>query len=332
MLRGTPYPAAVERVVVIGATGHIGSYLVPRLVRAGYDVVALSRGERGPYHEAPEWRSVERVSADRDAEDDAGTFGDRVAALRPDAVVDLICFTPESARQLVDALRPARPLLVHCGTIWVHGPAARVPVTEDEPRTGYGDYGVGKAAIEALLHRETLAGGVPSIVLHPGHISGPGWPVITPAGNLDPQVWRRLATGEPLPLPALGLGVLHHVHADDVAQAFERALTRPAAIGASFHVVAGQAMTLRGLAAGVAAWFGREPVLEFTGWPEFERQAGAEQAQITREHTARSIAASIDRARDVLGYSPRYSTLEALHEALTALVASGQVDVGGQDF
>jgi nucleoside-diphosphate-sugar epimerase len=238
--------------VVIGATGHIGSYLVPRLVRAGHEVVAVSRGERAPYHDAPEWRSVERVNADRDAEDAAGTFGDRVAALRPDAVVDLICFSPDSARQLVEALRPTRPLLVHCGTIWVHGRAARVPLTEDEPRTAYGDYGVGKAAIEALLHRETVAGGVPSVVLHPGHISGPGWPVITPAGNLDPDVWRRLATGEPLALPALGLGVLHHVHADDVAQAFERALTRPAAIGLSVHVAAEQAMTCRGLAAGVA--------------------------------------------------------------------------------
>jgi hypothetical protein len=50
---------------------------VPRLVRAGYEVVALSRGERSPYHEAPEWRAVQRVSAGRDAEDAAGTFGDR---------------------------------------------------------------------------------------------------------------------------------------------------------------------------------------------------------------------------------------------------------------
>jgi nucleoside-diphosphate-sugar epimerase len=46
----------------------------------------------------------------------------------------------------------------------------------------------------------------------------------------------------------------------------------------------------------------------------------------------RSISASIDRARDVLGYAPRYSTLDALHEALTWLVANGQVDVGGQEF
>ena len=320
------------RVVVIGATGHIGTYLVPRLVRAGHEVVAVSRGERAPYREAVEWRSVERVSADRDAEDAAGTFGKRITALRPDAVADLICFTPESARQLVEALRPARPLLLHCGTIWVHGRVARVPVTEDEPRTGYGEYGAGKVAVEALLHRETLAGGVPGVVLHPGHICGPGWPVITPAGNLDPDVWRRLATGEPVALPALGMGVLNHVHADDVAQAFERALTRPAAIGSSFHVVAEQAMTCRGLAAGVAGWFGREPVLDLVDWPEFEQRVGAAHAAVTRDHIERGIAASIDRARAVLGYAPRYSSLEALHESLRWLVEQGSVNVGGAAF
>ncbi len=322
----------MSRIVVIGATGHIGSYLVPRLVRGGHTVVALSRGEREPYHPAPQWRSVERIAVDRAAEDDSGTFGGRVAALRPDVVVDLICFTAASAQQLVDAMRPTRPLLLHCGTIWVHGPAQRVPVTEDEPRTPYGDYGVGKAAIETLLHRETIAGGVPSVVLHPGHISGPGWPVITPAGNLDPSVWTRLATGGPLPLPDSGNGVLHHVHADDVAQSFERALDRPAAIGSSFHVVAEQAMTMRGLAAGVAGWFGREPVLEMVEWAEFERRVGSAYAASTRDHAERSIAAGIARAREVLGYAPRYDSLDAMHEALRWLVDNGKVDVGGQPF
>jgi nucleoside-diphosphate-sugar epimerase len=296
--------ARVSRVVVVGATGHIGTYLVPRLVRSGYEVIAMSRGIRGPYHASPEWDSVTRITVDREAEDAGRTFGARVAALRPDVVIDLVCFTAASAQQLIGALRPSRPLLVHCGTIWVHGRALRVPVTEDEPRTAYGDYGTGKAEIEALLLRETLAGGVPAVVLHPGHISGPGWPVITPAGNLDPAVWT----------------------------AFERALRRPAAIGASFHVAAGQAMTLRGLAAGVAQWFGREPVLEFVDWAEFGRRVGPEHAEVTRQHTFRSITASTARAKEILGYAPRYSTLDALHEALTWLVANGQADVGGQQF
>lgn len=319
----------MRRVVVVGATGHVGTFLVPRLVRARYEVVAVSRGSREPYAPAREWQKVERISADREAEDAAGTFGARIAALQPDVVIDMICFNAESAAQLVEALRPRRPLLVSCGTIWVHGRAGVLPLTEDEPRTGYGSYGAGKVAVEEFLRRQT---DVPAIVLHPGHISGPGWPVITPAGNLDPDVWRRLATGEPVALPALGLGVLNHVHADDVAQAFERALTRPEAIGSSFHVVAAQAMNSRGLAAGVAAWFGREPVLDLVEWDEFERRVGPEHAAVTRDHIERSIAAGIDRARAVLGYAPRYSSLETLYEALRWLVANKQVDVGDQDF
>lgn len=133
-------------------------------------------------------------------------------------------------------------------------------------------------------------------------------------------------------MPDLGLGVLHHVHADDVAQAFERALTRPAALGSSFHVVSEQAMTLRGLAAGVAGWFGREPAIELLDLAEFEQRVGVEHAGVSREHVARGIAASIDRGRDVLGYRPRYSSLDALHESLRWLAANGQVDVGGRRF
>jgi nucleoside-diphosphate-sugar epimerase len=30
------------RVVVVGGSGHIGTFLIPRLVRAGFDVVNIS--------------------------------------------------------------------------------------------------------------------------------------------------------------------------------------------------------------------------------------------------------------------------------------------------
>jgi hypothetical protein len=34
----------------------------------------------------------------------------------------------------------------------------------------------------------------------------------------------------------------------------------------------------------------------------------------------------------VLGYDPRFTSLDALHEALRWLAGHGQADVGGQDF
>jgi nucleoside-diphosphate-sugar epimerase len=97
-------------------------------------------------------------------------------------------------------------------------------------------------------------------------------------------------------------------------------------------VVSEQAMTLRGLAAGVAGWFAREPMLDLVDWAEFEERVGSEHATTSREHALRSITASIAQARETLGYCPRHTSLDALREALRWLVAHGQVDVGDQAF
>ena len=57
---------------------------------------------------------------------------------------------------------------------------------------------------------------------------------------------------------------------------------------------------------------------------------GPYHAEVTREHTTRSITASVARARSVLGYEPLHTSLNALHEALSWLAANGQADIGGQ--
>ena len=36
------------KIIVIGGTGHIGTYLVPHLVEAGHEVINVSRGQRQP--------------------------------------------------------------------------------------------------------------------------------------------------------------------------------------------------------------------------------------------------------------------------------------------
>jgi nucleoside-diphosphate-sugar epimerase len=321
------------RVVVIGGTGHIGSYLVPRLVRAGHEVIAVARGEREPYHPDAAWERVRRLRADRDAEDAAGTFGTRIADLDADAVIDLVCFTVDSARQIVGALRGRTGLLLHCGTIWVHGPLAQVPVTEDAPRVPFGDYGVAKSEIETYLLAEARRDGTPATVLHAGHIVGPGWPPCNPAGNFDLDVFGALARGEEIALPNFGLETLHHVHADDVAQAFERALNRRStAVGEAFNVVSPQALTLRGYAEAVAGWFGHEPKLRFEAFDAWAQGVDPDVAHTSWEHIAHSPSMSIDKARSLLGYTPRYSSLEAIRESLAWLIAQGEVDTGGRSL
>ncbi|MGA8787636.1 MAG: NAD-dependent epimerase/dehydratase family protein, partial [Paenarthrobacter sp.] len=116
------------KIVVIGGSGHIGSFLVPRLVRGGHEVINISRGVGTSYADVPEWQQVRQVVADREQEDREGTFGDRVAALDADVVVDLICFTLESATALVKSLRNEVGHLLHCGSIWRYGVSLKLPV------------------------------------------------------------------------------------------------------------------------------------------------------------------------------------------------------------
>lgn len=317
------------RTVVIGATGHIGTYLVPRLVALGHDVVAVSRGEREPYRASGAWEAVETVRLDRAEEERRGAFGERIAGLEPDAVVDLICFDLGSCRQLVEALEGRVQHFLHCGTIWVHGPAEVVPTLESAPRRPYGSYGVAKAEIEAYLLARARRDGFPATVLHPGHIVGPGWTPINPAGNLNLAVFEDLAGGRRVRLPDRGLATLHHVHADDVAAAFELALTHwGASVGESFHVVSPQAVTLLGYAREVARWFGREADLEFLPWEAWRARAKEPDAAATLDHIGRSPNASIDKARRLLGYAPR-STFEAVREAVMWLVEHGRITVDG---
>ena len=136
------------RVVVIGATGHVGTYLIPRLVARGHQVIAVSRGQRAPYQSHAAWQSVRQIAVDRTAAEQQGDFGAQIRDLAPDAVIDMICFHPDSARHLVDALRGHVRHFLHCGTIWVHGPSVEVPTVEAQPRAPFGDYGIQKAAIE----------------------------------------------------------------------------------------------------------------------------------------------------------------------------------------
>ncbi|MFZ1770937.1 MAG: NAD-dependent epimerase/dehydratase family protein, partial [Caldilinea sp.] len=277
------------RVVIIGGSGHVGTYLVPRLVESGHEVINVSRQQREPYQPHGAWTQVQQVIIDRAAAEADGTFGAQIAALQPDAVIDMICFTLDSARHIAEALRGQVRHFLHCGTIWVHGPSAVVPTTETQPRRPFGEYGIQKAAIETYLLGEAQRGDLPATILHPGHIVGPGWAPLNPAGHFSTAVFAQLARGEELALPNLGLETVHHVHADDVAQSFTQALAhRSMAVGESFHVVSPAAVTLRGYAEAVAGWFGQEANLRYLPWEAWRATVSEDEARATWDHIAHS--------------------------------------------
>lgn len=314
------------RVVIIGGSGHVGTYLVPRLIEAGHTVVNVSRAQREAYQPNAAWRAVEQITADRDAEDAQGIFGKRIADLKPDVVIDMICFTLPSVVQMVESLRGRVQQFLHCGTIWTMGHSVEVPATEETPRQPFGEYGINKSAIQDYLLEQAWQNQFPATVLQPGHIVGPGWIPINPAGNLDPNVFSQLACGEPVCLPNLGMETVHHVHADDVAQSFMRAMAnRSTSVGEAFHVVSPAALTLRGYAERAAGWFGQAANLSFAPWQEWKETVSPERAAQTWDHIAHSPNASIVKAQRLIGYQPRYTSLQAVRESVEWLIQKGMV-------
>ena len=305
----------MSRIVVIGGSGHVGSYLVPMLVELGHQVVNVSRGAAKPYRPHYAWSLIENVVIDRLEEEKKGTFGQRIAELQADIVIDMIAFDLGSTQQIVEALRGRIEHYLFCSSIWVYGRYVSVPSLETDPVSPIDAYGQGKAESEAWLMREARLSGFPATCFRPGHIVGEGWVPTTPQGNSNPEVYSRIARGETLALPNLGSETVHHVHAVDVAQLIIKAIeNRSASVGEIFNAVSGQAITLRG------------PSLKFQPFDKWLAGLEPEFAENSRGHVVRRSSHSIEKARVRLGYQPRYSSLEAIHESVQALIAQGQVE------
>ncbi|MCI6376974.1 MAG: NAD-dependent epimerase/dehydratase family protein [Clostridiales bacterium] len=317
------------RVIVIGGSGHIGTYLIPRLVENGYEVLSIARGKSNPYKMNGMWKWVQPIIMDREEEETKNTYGKKLAALKPDIVVDLLTYHPENLANIVNALDGIIQQYVFCSSIWAHGAASVVPAPEELPRHPFGAYGIGKAACEAYLHEVYRKRRFPETVIMPGHITGPGWNFINPCGNLDPMVFQRIGRGETIYLPNFGMETLHNVHADDVAQVFMNAiLYSNRALGESFHAAAPAATTMRGIAEKMFMWFGQEPNIECLPWKEWcEKTADKGFIASTENHVRHSDNYSIAKAKALLNYQPRYTIFQAMCEGVESMIARGIISV-----
>lgn len=317
------------KAVVIGGCGHIGTYLIPRLLENGFEVINVTRGKSRPYKMSGMWTWVQSMVMDRAQEEKEGCFGKKIATLNPDVVVDLIAYNVDSLNQIIHALDGKVGQYVYCSSIWAHGSASTVPAPETLPRHPFGNYGIGKAQCEEYLHNAYRKSRFPETVIMPGHITGPGWNFINPCGNLDPKVFEKIGRGETIYLPNFGMETLHNVHADDVAQMFMNAILYfNRALGESFHAVAPAATTMRGIAEKMFQWFGHEAKIEFLPWEKWcEMTNDSGFISSTENHVRHSDNYSMEKAHSLLSYNPRYTIFEAMCEGVESMLERGIITI-----
>lgn len=186
----------MKRAVVIGAGGQVGRAAVEAL--RGWDVTALT-------------------SRDVDREDTAAL---RRAAAGCDLVVDVIPYTAAHAEQLL-ALGAGAIVAISSASVYgVLGGPMPVPIGEDHPREGPGEYAQGKIAMEDVLLGQDE---VPATVLRPCAIHGPG--------SRSPREWyflkRRLDGRRRAAVAWGGREVFHTTSAANLGALIRCAAERP---------------------------------------------------------------------------------------------------------
>lgn len=243
-------------VLVIGGTGLISTAITRLLLARGDRVTVFNRGRTA----GVEAGQVAQIVGDRTDPvafealiADAGAF---------DCTIDMRCFTPSEAESAVRAFRGRTGQYIFCSTVDVyHKPAARYPITEDEPRrTGDGvfTYAHDKAHCERILLAAHARGDFPVTIIRPAYTYGEGRGVLHTFRGTTTYL-DRLRKGKPVIVHGDGTSLWAACHRDDVAPAFVAAVGNPATYGRAYHVTGEEWLTWDQYTAQVAVALGASP-------------------------------------------------------------------------
>ena len=198
------------RVVITGAAGFVGSHVVERFVRDGWDVVAIVRAGGTPPLAREAVRIVERDLTRPDALVDILRGGDvvvhlagRAHVMRERAADPLAAFRAANVaptEMLCEAAaRAGVAHLVFISSAKVFGEGQERPYAVADPMAPAEPYAQSKAEAESVVARAGKTGSFEWTILRPPFMYGPGG-----KGNFPRLVaLARLSTIVPLPLASI---------------------------------------------------------------------------------------------------------------------------------
>jgi GDP-4-dehydro-6-deoxy-D-mannose reductase len=310
------------KILVTGAEGFAGSWLLPRLQREGHSVIAAAR---------PGAPGSERLAADRSLRSMPLELGDpasvrAVVDTGPDAVIHLAAVAsgldarrdPVTAWE-VNAVGTARlaeelgrvvmdrrgdPLLLVASTAEVYGPGPAQPRVETDPTRPVSAYAASKLAgeIAALeVHRRT---GLRVVVARAFAHTGRG----QDQRFVVPALAQRLLLAKRLGAPAIKVGNLDPVrefmHVSDVADAYCRLLTRGRS-GEVYNVASGKGIPLGELL---------ERLMDRVGY----RVVTEADPELVRPADIPYLVGDASRLRAATEWSPRMALDDVLAEVVDA--------------
>jgi UDP-glucose 4-epimerase len=323
------------RIVVTGATGNVGSSLVPQLLAAPEvtSVVGVARRLPEDREERVEWHQLDI------AEDDLSA-----AVAGADVVVHLAwllqpAHDPDEMRRvnlqgtqrLLDAVGAAGvPALVHASSVGAYSPGEKLPrADESHPTDGIvtSTYSRHKAQAERMLDRFEADHPERRVVrMRPGVVLQAAAASELARYFLGPFVPQWLVRRSLLPVvPAVDRLAIQVVHADDMARAYVLACTQP--VTGAFNIAAEPVLDPPTLAAVLGARTVPLPAAVLRGvveasWRLHLQPTDPGWVDLGR----RTPLMDTTRARTELGWVPSRDAGEALLEVVAAM---GRREGGG---
>jgi nucleoside-diphosphate-sugar epimerase len=287
------------RILVTGASGHVGGTIATRLLGCGHEVAGLGR------RQVPDPRFSDALAFDIARPGLASTVAAETkrceAIVHAAATLDRDPFAASvtltngfGTQQIVElASRWEVASLVYISSLPAIGRPSELPVTEQHPTRPLTAYHASKLYGEHLV----ALGSQPGVSLRITAPVGPGMPDDT----IMPVLIRRALTGEPLLLHGHGSRAQDYVDLRDVAAAVSACIEHRAS--GPLNIASGRCISNLELARTCTSVLGSDSEVAFSGSPDPDDDVRWE--------------VSIERAATTIGYRPRHT----LEESIAAVAA-----------
>lgn len=293
------------RILIMGGTRFIGVYLTQLLIKQGHEVFLFNRGNKPV--PAPD---VQQIQGDRS---NVADMQEKLTDKDFDVIFDNNGRELSDTQPLADLFKGRVQHFIYMSSAGVYLKSDQMPHLEGDPVDPKSRH-KGKHDTEVFLAEQ----GLPFTSIRPTYIYGP-----KNYNDLEAWFFDRIIRNRPIPIPGHGDHITQLGHVQDLATAMMQVIGNTQAIGQIYNVSGDRFVTLNGLARACAIAAGKAPeTVKIVNYNPKQFDFGKRKAFPLRPN---HFFASIQKARQDLGWQPDYDLITGLQDAFqNDYLASGR--------